>query len=98
MRRNIQSFGEQANIQERDVVLAAFYAADVASIQTCLVGQRLLGKANSLAKLAEALSEQHSDIFLHRAKDARLAVFMSTGYNYHSFFFGGDAWRLKKHS
>jgi len=87
--RNADGVGEQTDIEQRNVVFPSLHAADVAPIKTGLMGQRLLGQPDSLAKLAQASPEQCSSVILHTAKDARLAVFMSTGYNYHSGIFGG---------
>ena len=84
MRRHAERVGKQTDVQERDVVFSALHAADIAPIEAGLVSERLLREAGIFPQLAHTPPEQSFGVFLHGAKDARLAVFMSTGYNYHS--------------
>lgn len=57
--RKPERLSEPANIEERDVSLAAFNTTQVASCNTALQRERFLGPALHLSELSQALPEQH---------------------------------------
>lgn len=84
MRRHTERIGKRADIEQRDVVLAAFHAADITAVKFGFIGERFLRQTNFFAKLAQPFAKPYLGIELafHRAIGWSIDVYMSTGYNY----------------
>jgi hypothetical protein len=61
-RRQLQRRGQAADIDQRDIALSAFHAAQITASHTRLQRQRLLRPATRLAQLRQTLAEQSTRI------------------------------------
>lgn len=61
-RPDAEGFGQGDDVEQAEVALAAFDAADVVAVQAGELGELLLGEAALHAELADARSEEHARI------------------------------------